>query len=50
MTTSISFKGGETRANNEILKLSGDGQGWLGIRNNAPGAVHLILDVSGYFQ
>lgn len=49
-STSISFSAQKTRANNSICLLSKDGAGSLAVRNDAPGTVHFILDVSGYFD
>ena len=46
----IAFRAGRTRANNAFLKVAGDGSGTLGISNAAPGAVHFIVDVNGYFE
>lgn len=48
--TSTSFAVTKTRANNGLFLLSRDGVGSLGVWNDAPGAVHFILDVSGYFE
>jgi hypothetical protein len=48
--TAISFAASQTRANNARALLSRDGTGSLGVRNDAPGAVHFILDVTGYFE
>ena len=50
LTTTINFRAGQTRANNAILLLSTDGSGMVGVHNDAPGTVHLILDVNGWFQ
>lgn len=49
-TTAINFNAGRTRANNAVLKLSGDGTAALKIRSNGPGVVDVIVDVNGYFQ
>lgn len=46
--TTISFGAGQTRANNAHLKLAADGT--VGVANDAPGAVHVIIDVSGYYR
>jgi hypothetical protein len=46
--TTISFAQGATRANNAQVKLSPDGS--AGIANDAAGAVHVILDVFGYYR
>lgn len=50
LASSINFSAGQTRANNAILRLSTDGSGSVAVENAAPGPVHFILDVSGYFE
>jgi hypothetical protein len=49
-TSAISFKAGETRANDAMVLLATDGTGTLGIKNAGTGALHVIVDVDGYFQ
>ena len=49
-TSAISFKPGETRANNAVLTLATDGAGTIGVQNASGGSTHFILDVNGYFQ
>lgn len=49
-TSSISFRVGQTRANNAILELATDGSGTIRVENASSGAAHLILDVNGFFQ
>ncbi len=50
-TSVLNFSANKTRANNAILQLSASGTGTLAIRNDTPSAaVHVIIDVSGYFQ
>ncbi|HVT16972.1 MAG TPA: LamG-like jellyroll fold domain-containing protein [Thermoanaerobaculia bacterium] len=46
----ISFSSGQTRATNGIVSLATDGTGSLGFINGSSGSVHLVLDVSGYFE
>ena len=41
---------GSTRANNAVLQLATDGSGTIKVNNTAPGPVHFILDVNGYFE
>ncbi|MCM3875105.1 MAG: hypothetical protein NEA02_01665 [Thermoanaerobaculia bacterium] len=48
--STISFGPGQTRANNTILKMAENGSATVGVFNSAPGSVHLIVDVNGYFQ
>jgi Tol biopolymer transport system component len=51
-TSIINFVAGQTRANNAILPLAFDGSGLLGVTPfvGGNGTVHLVLDVSGYFE
>jgi hypothetical protein len=46
-TSTINFGAGQTRANNAILSLGG---GAVTVHNDAGGAVHVIVDVTGYFR
>jgi hypothetical protein len=51
--SSINFSAGQTRSGNGALQLSGDGHLSVffgGPTQQSTGTVHLILDVSGYFQ
>lgn len=51
-TSTINFAAGQTRANNTILPIAANGAGTLTIQPallNA-GTVHVIVDVSGYFD
>ena len=52
LTSTINFNPGQTRANNAILSLAHDGSGTLAARATVQGtgAVHLIVDVNGYFE
>ena len=51
-TSTLSFGAGQTRANNATLALGGDGTAELRAfpAIAASGSVHVILDVSGYFE
>jgi hypothetical protein len=49
LATSISFRAGQTRANNDLLLLAVDGTGFK-VQNNSPGPVEFILDVNGWFE
>lgn len=51
-TNTLSYATNQVRANSVILKLDGSGIGNLGALATMPGVgqVHLIVDVSGYFQ
>jgi hypothetical protein len=46
--STLSFSTGRTRANNAIVYLASDGS--FLVKNNAAGALDLILDVNGYFK
>jgi hypothetical protein len=50
VTSNINFTVGLTRANNAILRLSGDGTGRVSVFNGSGGTVQVIIDVNGYFQ
>jgi hypothetical protein len=49
-TSTINYAPGNTLANNAYVRLSGEGSGSISVLNSSPGAVHFILDVTGYFQ
>jgi hypothetical protein len=51
-TSTINFSAGITRANNATLPLALDGTGTLSLSAtvNGGGTVHVIVDVSGYFE
>jgi PKD repeat protein len=50
MASSINFRAGQTRANNQLIRLSSDGTGAIAVFNGSVGAIHMILDVVGYFR
>ncbi|MFL6200302.1 MAG: hypothetical protein ACJ76J_14065, partial [Thermoanaerobaculia bacterium] len=51
-TSTINFQAGQTRSNNALLLLAPDQAGTLGIYSllTGGGTVHVIVDVSGYFE
>ncbi len=49
-SSAINFVAGRTRANNGVVMLATDGTGGVSATNRSSGALHLILDVSGYFE
>lgn len=51
-TSSINFAGGQIRANNAVLSLATDGLGDVAAQSFLAdgGTVHLILDVTGWFE
>jgi hypothetical protein len=49
LASSINFRAGETRANNAVILLAGDGTG-VKVFNGSLGAAHLIIDVNGWFD
>jgi hypothetical protein len=50
LVSSINFRPGVTRANNAIVTLAADGTGRITVLNASTGTVHLLVDVSGYFE
>jgi hypothetical protein len=49
LVSAINYRSGQTRANNAVTPLGAAGD--LTVHVDQPsGAVHVILDVSGYFQ
>jgi hypothetical protein len=49
-TSAISFKAGQTRANNAHVLLATDGAGSFKVQNNSTGTVHFLVDVNGYYR
>ena len=52
LTSTINFGAGQTRANNAILTLAANGDGTLAVTPavSGNGTVHVIVDVSGFFE
>lgn len=52
VASTLNFSAGQTRANNAVLSLATDGAGTLRARPfiTGGGTVHLLIDVSGYFE
>ncbi len=46
----MSFRPGQTRAAGGIVRLATDGSGSLGVSNDSSAAVHVLVDVAGYFK
>jgi hypothetical protein len=51
-TSVITFPAGSTRASNAVLRLATDGTGNLAAQSSVGGGgtVHLVVDVTGYFE
>ncbi|HEX9286958.1 MAG TPA: hypothetical protein VF999_06795, partial [Thermoanaerobaculia bacterium] len=49
-TSTVNFSAGQTRANNAVLPLGATGGISVLSVLSAGGAVHLIVDVNGYFE
>lgn len=51
LTSALNFGADQTRANNGVFPLAGNGDGTLAIRATVTGGgtVHVVLDVTGYF-
>jgi hypothetical protein len=50
LASMLNFRGLQTRANNAIVLLAADGTLGLQAFVSAGGTVHVIVDVSGYFE
>jgi hypothetical protein len=50
LSSTLSFAVGRTRASVTLVRLSTDGLGTIAATNTAAAAVHLIVDVNGYFR
>jgi len=50
LTSAINFTAGATRANSAVAPLSTDVTGKIGVLNGSAGTVHVIVDVTGYFE
>ncbi|MCE7957561.1 MAG: hypothetical protein DYH06_06430 [Acidobacteria bacterium ACB2] len=50
LTSTINFRAGGVRANNVVVKAAGDGQASLSAFNGSGGSVHVLVDVTGYFE
>jgi hypothetical protein len=50
ITSVVSFSAGQVLANNAIFGLARDGTGRVTVKPGPPGTVHVVVDVSGYFQ
>jgi hypothetical protein len=50
LASTLNFPAGRTRANNATVLLSRDGTGTVKVRNGSTGAVHFVLDATGFFQ
>jgi DNA polymerase IIIc chi subunit len=49
-TPTVYFTAGQTRANNAIVSLATNGAGTVAVKNSAAAAVHVVVDVNGYFR
>jgi uncharacterized repeat protein (TIGR01451 family) len=50
ITSMVNFAAGQTRANNAVVKLSPAGELTATATLVAPGTVHVVIDVNGYFE
>ena len=50
LASTTNFAPGQTRANNAVTRLSVDGGSTLRVFNGSAGAVHVVLDVNGWFE
>jgi hypothetical protein len=49
MTSSINYAAGQTRANNAVVSLGGDGA-LIAYVGQPSGTTHVVIDVNGYFR
>jgi N-acetylneuraminic acid mutarotase len=49
VVSNVNFSAAQTRGNNAIVFLATDGTGTIKVKNGSAGAVHVVLDVNGYF-
>jgi len=49
VVSNLNFSVAQTRGNNAIVLLATDGTGTIKVKNGSTGAVHVVLDVNGYF-
>jgi hypothetical protein len=49
LASTLNFRATRTRANNGLLKAAVDGSG-IRVSNGSAGAVHVVVDVNGYFE
>ena len=50
LASTTAFSAGQVLANNAAVGLAGDGSGRLTVKPLLNGTVHVVLDVTGYFQ
>ena len=49
-TSTLSFKGGQTRANNAIVGVATDGSGTIKVHNGSTAPLDVVIDVNGFFE
>lgn len=49
-SSTLNFVPGRTRANHALAMLATDGTGSVAVSNGSAGSVHVVLDVTGFFQ
>lgn len=49
-SSALNFVPGRTRANLALALLATDGTGSVAVSNGSAGSVHVVLDVTGFFQ
>ena len=50
LASTVNFAAGQIRGNNAVVGLATNGAGTLAVKNRAATAVHLVIDVNGYFK
>lgn len=49
-SSNLNFFPGRTSANSAVVSLAADGTGTVSLQNGSAGSVHVVLDVTGYFE
>jgi len=50
LASSINFRAGTTLSNNATVPLATDSSGSVTVKNGSAGALHFVLDVTGYYE
>jgi hypothetical protein len=48
--SALNFARGQTRANNAVVGMASSGSGTFALKNSSTASVHVVIDVSGYFE
>jgi hypothetical protein len=48
--STLNFTAGQTRANDAVVMLASSGSGTIALKSSSTAAVHVVIDVNGYFE